>query len=564
MNKKFYLILLLSVLLVNAVSVNASTLSDNVKNVLEEKLATIFESNGSGGYQVTHQILDSSKIEGSLKDEYDEGINNLMDGNYTFAYVKSDIRNFETSYSDDYNKIGGFLTIDSCELTKTTEKNIYVCDLYYSYSITSKVTEIIPNVTYNTCGDDSDACTTEDYNTNKYSLTINLVKNTPNQKIINQLYNYYNEYNISKDNTAVIIKDLSYINLLLANNLQSDIFGFDEKNNLASYASEVYRFFPDGDVNIYMIPMDGKEPTEIEDVYHGILTVMYGDVLYDFLGVYPRRYGIDMIYGVKLFYVPQGTLSSNYAQTVKQRITNYLNNSEYTVNVETDGNDNYDRYDKEDIEWFIGYIPLDLTNINKKLYTITITKGSQTYSGKILIDEGTTNDLKEPEVNFQNYQTKVLLRSSNAEVPIDSVLDVNMLDSGQRYEKLKELLKGKNFDAYSFLLTSKLKGTIKTLVNGEFHIYIPVPQGYDEKVTKIYYFNDENNLEKYDIIGFESIDNVKYAHFKTNHFSDYVLVNDISNPKTGEGSLTLIFSSIALFSIVVFSIIRKKGLLSIN
>lgn len=120
---------------------------------------------------------------------------------------------------------------------------------------------------------------------------------------------------------------------------------------------------------------------------------------------------------------------------------------------------------------------------------------------------------------------------------------------------IEKILKTNKATAYDITLKSAY-GIIREVHNGKITIKIPLPEGFDESATKIYYVSDDGTeSEEFDVT-YETIDNVRYIVFETSHFSTYVVAQTsntpiIENPKTGDG----IMNSVLLGGISVIGIL---------
>ena len=160
--------------------------------------------------------------------------------------------------------------------------------------------------------------------------------------------------------------------------------------------------------------------------------------------------------------------------------------------------------------------------------------------------------------------------STNATLPLDTIIQAKELTSGAEYERiLKTLDLTDNLIFDLKLYSNSLDKYITKLDDGTFEVKIPVPNDFKGKDLVVYYVKENGEKEEYKV-------DVKdeYAVFKTTHFSIYTLgyIENIGsgngaplpeeNPKTFDGVdgsiLMTIMSLIGLVSVILYS---KKEIL---
>jgi hypothetical protein len=106
-------------------------------------------------------------------------------------------------------------------------------------------------------------------------------------------------------------------------------------------------------------------------------------------------------------------------------------------------------------------------------------------------------------------------------------------------------------------------GIIKEIKNGYVTVKIPLPNGFDESSSKIYYISDDGKSgEEFDV-RYETINDTRYIVFDTTHFSTYAVVKtsvpNIDNPQTYDGITTyLILGVTSLIGIIALTVYIKK------
>ena len=136
-------------------------------------------------------------------------------------------------------------------------------------------------------------------------------------------------------------------------------------------------------------------------------------------------------------------------------------------------------------------------------------------------------------------------------IPLDTLISVARVTSGEEYDKIVKLLKNNNVDMFDLKMITKSNDTITKLDDGKFRVKLPIKDEFKNKELKVYYVDEEDKVEEYAVT---ISDDGKYAIFETDHFSIYTLAagEEIKNPKTGDNILlyvaTLMLSSIYLLT----------------
>jgi uncharacterized repeat protein (TIGR02543 family) len=143
--------------------------------------------------------------------------------------------------------------------------------------------------------------------------------------------------------------------------------------------------------------------------------------------------------------------------------------------------------------------------------------------------------------------TNVTISTSGESVlPLDTLIQVDKLTSGDTYNKIMNVLGVTSGDMYDLRLYSK--GTdsyITRLDNGKFEVKIPISSDLEGKSLKVYYVDQDDNVTAYDVTVKDG-----FATFVTDHFSIYTLTTS-NNPKTGDS----LYSYVTLLGMSVISLI---------
>ena len=137
-------------------------------------------------------------------------------------------------------------------------------------------------------------------------------------------------------------------------------------------------------------------------------------------------------------------------------------------------------------------------------------------------DSDTDNSL----ISIKDDNTNIIIESSKDVIPDNTKLNVSQLINGSRFEEIKSVLQNEKFSIFSITLTSDDQPVQPT---GNVTVKIPVSTGYDANNLVVYYVDENNKTEE---ISVTVEDN--YAVFETNHFSDYVLAEKVSNNENNE------------------------------
>lgn len=128
-------------------------------------------------------------------------------------------------------------------------------------------------------------------------------------------------------------------------------------------------------------------------------------------------------------------------------------------------------------------------------------------------------DKEEPEQSLTDTKTNIKLEFKEDVVSKNAKLEIEKIVEGKTYEEVKEELQNVNkFMLFDIELSEN--GT-KIQPNGKLKVNIPIPDDFDKTKLAVY------RVEKQDTIKYEvkvvTIDNISYAQFETEHFSNYIL-----------------------------------------
>lgn len=183
-------------------------------------------------------------------------------------------------------------------------------------------------------------------------------------------------------------------------------------------------------------------------------------------------------------------------------------------------------------------------------------------------------DTSNKKVVSTDKDTNVKLETTGAVVPTNTIMDVTPIKDGETFKTVEKVMSNvKNFKIFDITLESN---GVKIQPKGNVKISIPIPSDMTTENLIVYRVDESGEKTEYKVT-VETVSNVKYATFITNHFSTYVLAelsaqdnittnnNQNTNthklddsPKTGMVDLVSIISLIAIVSFAGIVILKRK------
>ena len=180
---------------------------------------------------------------------------------------------------------------------------------------------------------------------------------------------------------------------------------------------------------------------------------------------------------------------------------------------------------------------------------------------QVAVKKDSKKAVNKVEVITNDVLTNISIATiGDAILPLDTKIQVNKLTSGAEYENIMSKIVVKNSETYDLKLYSKqLNKYITKLDNGKFQVKIPISEELKGKDLAIYYVNQDDKVEKYDV----TITEDGYASFITDHFSIYTLAditkntsNNVANPETLDNISTsiclFVLCMLCLFSVIIY------------
>lgn len=182
-----------------------------------------------------------------------------------------------------------------------------------------------------------------------------------------------------------------------------------------------------------------------------------------------------------------------------------------------------------------------------------------TKSIRLLIVKDSSKIIKENKYQTSDVGSNIEISTSSL-IPLDTLIQVAKVTTGEEYEKITKILKVSNALIYDLKLFSNAKNQyINKLDNGLFEVRIPITDSFVGKNLVVYYVTDDNKIEEHEVTVKDG-----YAIFKTNHFSIYTLAekNDTVVPSNTNSTIESpkTFDSISIWAgVLLISILGVTG-----
>ena len=495
---KNILCLLIALIILSATSVNALSYKFNYNEkefTVNEDDTSITVSDFMKKLEKEINVSSSKQIWGIIYDGYfspymnSQKVNELSTDEVTYIYEKKEIKDK--------------LTINSIEPT----------NIYEAYAIFESITNEYNgyNIDANSCNEFFTVCNVEDISLSKIIENVKI-----NYNYDTKLKNNVNE--IIKDingKTSFTLKDLELLNFWL--NGGSAILYSDEFKSLIDYK------------NFYLdIRMGAGD--ELTTSTGGVVTVKYNGIIYY---VIPEL----TVDSINVFYVDNDTDTSKIKEAIQNKfnkftknkitVNNYKTLNEYISDKTDEINNDPWIMEKEtqinDLQRFYNY------SSDNNVYSITI--GNET---RYFLVKKDTSKIYTPKLITNDLETNITISTDNTSIPLDTLISVNDLTSGDEYNKIKKILNTEIQNMFDLKLYSNAQNKyIKKLDNGTFEVRIPIDNELKNKELVVYYVDENNNKQVYDVTIKDG-----YAIFNTNHFSIYTLAEKSSSTETNTPSIT--------------------------
>lgn len=264
-------------------------------------------------------------------------------------------------------------------------------------------------------------------------------------------------------------------------------------------------------------------------------------------------------------YIPSNTTDANALEVAKARIDNYVGNEDINLTYVGTISNYITNYLAEQQEaGYYEYAYSSYNNQNGELYFLhnavegkyyKITINNEDHLIIIIKDD---DKMTNPTYLTSDINSDISISSSDSSVPLDTLIKVKEMTSGEEYTRIINILNATNSEMFDLSLFSKSLGNY--LEDGSFEVRIPISEAYKGKTLKVFYVDNNGNKKEYTV----TIDG-DYAVFNTDHFSIYTLVaTDTSsekNPTTSDRIISsILLGSISLIGIAGCGIFLKKKL----
>jgi len=334
---------------------------------------------------------------------------------------------------------------------------------------------------------------------------INVTYEEPKENTyVNSFVKGIKEFELDNFATYYQVTDLGLINYYMTSSA-SELWNVGAAGRVLKYSDEIIDLVDGGNIKFQLeFGMGQDDESFIYEQASGELTVFYNDYAYA-----TKQQGI---YLKRVIYIPEDTAETKeaYIQAAQERINKYLGKENIVSVTYGDTLENLENLNSEALD---PSIEANTTDGNYYNITVKDVNGKErTY--KFYIMKGTEEQLKEPVYQGKDRITKVEIKSTDANVPLDTTVNVTKSD-----DDIEEILGTDNYEAYNISLYSDAKkASVKKLENGVFTVRIPIPEKLKDKDVEVYFIDKDGKKTPHTTNIEEG-----FAVFETNHFSTYAL-----------------------------------------
>lgn len=249
-----------------------------------------------------------------------------------------------------------------------------------------------------------------------------------------------------------------------------------------------------------------------------------------------------------VLYVPDNTKDEDILSYLQKRIDDYVGKNKVILSIlpELDNN-NIEFIDEEH----------ERMSCDGRIYVATINNENHCF-----IVGKDTSKMINPKLVSSDFKTDVIVSFTDGTKPLDTMIEVDNLTSGDIYNKIMKILNVTNSETFDISLFAKsINKYITKLEDGSFEVRIPIKESLQGKNLVVYYVDENNNKEEYEV----TIEN-GYAVFNTNHFSIYTLAEKtitnnevIKNPETSDKVIyDFLLAAASLIGIAITIKLLKK------
>lgn len=182
-----------------------------------------------------------------------------------------------------------------------------------------------------------------------------------------------------------------------------------------------------------------------------------------------------------------------------------------------------------------------LENAEEEWYILNFTKGELGDEIPFVVVKDSKKASERANVITNDAKSDISISTSSL-IPLDTLIQVSKLTSGEEYEKIVKTLNVSNSEIFDLKLFSKSSDNFITkLNNGTFEVKIPISDKLKNKKLAVYYIDENDKVITYDVTEKDG-----YAIFNTDHFSIYTLAevnNEEKNPNTGDNIIMYLITA---------------------
>ena len=360
-------------------------------------------------------------------------------------------------------------------------------------------------------------------------------------------------YRINENDPLVVEKAPSPGNFSSELRKTLEYSNFDLKVGLGGYAFGLYEYSGGGLVFYYNDTIYGVAPVTV--VYRRPVIYIPEDTtdvvkaIKDRLGKY---FTVDSV-EVAQYMGDDFTITKAKEKIIAEIEEEWTNSHEQTWS--TAYGKTKEEYKNEELAKFTGegkfgsYINSD--KIVDVLYDIEI-EGGVPFTVAVLKDDELSS--VENKIITNDINSGVELSTDSA-IPLDVLIQVAKVTSGDEYDKIVKLLNRTNLEMFDLKLYSGSTGYITKLEDGKFKIKLPIKKELQGKTLKVFYVDENDKIVEYPVTISED---GEYAIFETDHFSIYTLAEATKNPKTGDNIIIYVATLMLSSSYLLTRKLRKN------
>ena len=349
--------------------------------------------------------------------------------------------------------------------------------------------------------------------------------------------------------TMFELKDLEFVNYW--------VYGGSPINYSSEFKSAI-------DYKNFYLDVRAGSCDPFETTAFGIATFIYNGTLYASFG----EFGVE---SKNVLYVPDDTKDEDIMKTIQERIDNYIGKgiveiSKYDTSLQ--------KYIDDTINYYLQFVNPNGSEEEKQAYKDEVNKLKELSSDGIIyvakignkekafLVKKDSNKVYTPSYKTSDIKTNITITSTDNTLPLDTLIQVKELTSGEEYDKIIKILNTTNNDMFDLKLFSNSTNKYITKLNdGSFEVRIPIKGELKDKDLVVYYVNNNGEKEEYEV----KVENGE-AVFNTNHFSIYTLaerastIQEIENPQTGDNIITyILIGSISMIALLGCTLYLKKN-----